>query len=320
MERMTTRQVAAALRASAVFGAKSDIQIPAEFFGDASGARIRNGDDAAAIPDGDGFLLFAAEGILPSLVRLDPYLAGRSAVLANVNDIYAMGGRPIALVDVLAADGAASRELCRGMRDGAARYGVPIVGGHTARAAGAPSLSVAILGRARRLVTSFDASPGDRLVLVTNDDGRWLADHGYWNATLPVNDPALPGHLELLPAAAEAGLVHAGKDVSMSGVAGTVLMLAEGSRVGARLDLEAVSPPPGVPLVPWLLAFMSYGFVLAVRPDAVEAFRAPFQARGLRAEVIGEVTAGSAVTLHQGADQATLWDWRERPFTGMGRA
>jgi AIR synthase-related protein len=321
MDLLTLPQVVGALRASAVFRAKGDIRTAAEFFRTAAGdAAIRNGDDAAAIPDGDGYLLLAAEGIIPALVRRDPYLAGRSAVLANVNDIYAMGGRPLALVDVVGADCAAARELCRGMRDGAARYGVPIVGGHLLRGGADVSLSVAVLGRARSLVTSFDAQPGDRLVLVTNDDGCWLEDHGYWNATLTRNDARLRDHLELIPRAAEAGLVRAGKDVSMSGISGTVLMLAEASGVGARVDLDAVAPPPGVPLVPWLLAFMSYGFVLAVRPEALPALAAPFLERGLRAAEIGSVTTGSEVTLRWGPDEAVLWDWRAQPFTGMRAA
>lgn len=316
MDLLTVRQVAAALRASAVFRAKSDIRTAAAFFGGVSG-EIRNGDDAAAIPDGDGFLLLAAEGILPSLVRADPYLAGRCAVLANVNDVYAMGGRPIALVDVIGARDDAARELCRGMRDAAARYRVPVVGGHVLRTSTDVSLSVAVLGRARSLVTSFDAVPGHRLVLVTNDDGHWLADHGFWNATLARNEASLPEDLELVPRAAEAGLVRAGKDVSMSGISGTVLMLAEASRVGARLNLDAVAPPPGVPLVPWLLAFMSYGFVLAVRPEALDAFVAPFHRRGLRATDVGCITAGSAVVLRWGRDETTLWDWLSEPFTGI---
>lgn len=319
MRRLTVKQIAAALRESTVFRAKCDIRTAAAFFAGAPG-EIRNGDDAAAIPDGDGFLLLAAEGILPSLVRRNPYLAGRCAVLANVNDVYAMGGRPIALVDVIGAEGEAAHELCRGMRDAAARYRVPVVGGHVLRTSTDVSLSAAVLGRARSLVTSFDAVPGDRLVLVTNDDGLWLADHGFWNATLARNEASLPGDLELLPRAAEAGWVRSGKDVSMSGLSGTVLMLAEASGVGARLDLDAAAPPPGVPIVPWLLAFMSYGFVLAVRPEALDALVAPFHARGLRAADVGCITAGSAVVLCRGRQEATLWDWRSEPFTGMAAA
>jgi uncharacterized protein len=309
------------LRASPVFRAKTQIQPVAELLGlgPAPGG-IRNGDDAAAIPDRDGWLLLAADGILPALVERDPYLAGRCAVLANVNDVYAMGGRPTALVDVLGAPSdAAAAELCRGLRDGAARYQVPLVGGHVLRTAGQGSLAVAILGRARALITSFDACPGDRLLLVANRDGRWMEPDGFWNATLARNDAGLLPSLELLPAAAEAGLVHAGKDVSMSGIAGTAVMLAEASGVGARLDLDALGPPEGVPLARWLLAFMSYGFLLAVRPEACRALAAPFLARGLEAATVGEITGGSEVVLARGGETAPLWDWRRAGFTGFAR-
>src|SRR5258707_1510679 len=67
---------------------------------DLAGA-IRLGDDCAAIPDNDGFLLFAGEGMLESFVADDPWFAGYSAVMVNLSDIAAMGGRPLAIVDIL---------------------------------------------------------------------------------------------------------------------------------------------------------------------------------------------------------------------------
>ena len=49
---------------------------------DLAGA-TRLGDDCAAIPDGDGWLLFAAEGMLPSFIADDPWFAGYSAVMVT---------------------------------------------------------------------------------------------------------------------------------------------------------------------------------------------------------------------------------------------
>src|SRR4051794_35582433 len=63
--------------------------------------RVRVGDDCAAIPDGDAWLLFAAEGMLESFVASDPWFAGYSAVMVNLSDVASMGGRPLAIVDVL---------------------------------------------------------------------------------------------------------------------------------------------------------------------------------------------------------------------------
>lgn len=65
---------------------KKDIQVAARYLGEGVG------DDCAAIADGDGYLLLAAEGLLPQFLASDPWFAGWSAVMVNVSDIYAMGG------------------------------------------------------------------------------------------------------------------------------------------------------------------------------------------------------------------------------------
>jgi selenophosphate synthetase-related protein len=59
------------------------------------------GDDCAAIPDGDGWLLFAIEGFVDDFVQAMPWFAGWSGVMVNLSDIAAMGGRGIAVVDAL---------------------------------------------------------------------------------------------------------------------------------------------------------------------------------------------------------------------------
>jgi len=319
--RIDPERLAETLRASKVFKGKRHIRaVSRTLSGFARDQGIVNGDDAAAIPDGDGYLLLAADGITTSLIQDNPYLAGRCAVLANVNDIYAMGGRPIAMVDVLGTvDDAAAMEICRGMRDNAARFGVPVVGGHILRTQFEPCLSLAILGRARSLITSFDAAPGDALVLVTKKNGLWLGQYGFYNCTPDAEDATLVSNLELLPLAAEAGLVSAGKDVSMAGIAGTTLMLAESSKVGAVIDLDTIAPPEGADLAQWLLAFFSYGFVLAVDPAKTARLCEHFTRAGVCAHKIGETRPGSSVVLRASGQEALLWDHRDTPFTGFSK-
>ena len=92
--------LATRLKASPALAAKADIGIVAARLGLAQGA-IRVGDDCAAIPDGDGHLLFAAEGFISAFVDADPWFAGWCGVMVNLSDVAAMGGRPIAVVDVV---------------------------------------------------------------------------------------------------------------------------------------------------------------------------------------------------------------------------
>src|ERR1700688_3657917 len=90
------------------------------------------GDDCAAIRDGESWLLLAAEGMLPTFVADDPWFAGYSAVMVNLSDVSAMGGRPLAIVDVLWAPGLSQAgPIWEGMIAASKAYGVPIVGGHT---------------------------------------------------------------------------------------------------------------------------------------------------------------------------------------------
>ncbi|HSJ01126.1 MAG TPA: AIR synthase related protein, partial [Verrucomicrobium sp.] len=134
--------------------------------------KIAIGDDTAAIPEGDGFLLFAAEGMMEGFIELDPWFAGYSAVMVNLSDIAAMGGRALGVVDALwASSDAQAGDMLAGMRAAAERYGVPLLGGHSNLRAPQGQLAVAVLGHARRLITSFDARPGDRLLVAVDLKG-----------------------------------------------------------------------------------------------------------------------------------------------------
>lgn len=60
--------LAATLRASHGIAAKRDIAAVAARLGISSGSVVPVGDDCAAIPDGDGFLLLAIEGFINEFV------------------------------------------------------------------------------------------------------------------------------------------------------------------------------------------------------------------------------------------------------------
>ncbi len=273
------------------------------------------GDDCAAIKDGDSYLLFAIEGMTGEFVQEMPWFAGYSAVMVNISDIYAMGGRPLAVVNALwSAGSVAAEQLLKGMAAASKVYGVPIVGGHSNTRSSHGQLAVSILGRANRLLSSFNASPGDKLMMAIDMRGRFESIYPYWNASTKAPPERLREDLEILPRLAESGLCDAAKDISMAGVLGTSLMLLECSGVGARIDMTRLPTPPQVPILRWLSAFPSYGFLLSVRPQHEEAVRAMFHERHLTCETIGEATEGHRVLLEQEEEQATLWDFDQCPF------
>ena len=213
-----------------------------------------------------------------------PWFAGWCGVMVNISDVAAMGGRPIAVVDAIWAAGeAAAMPLLDGMRAASETYGVPIVGGHTNTRTDRSQLSVAILGRAKRLLTSFDARPADRLIAAIDLRGRYREPFSNWEAATDAPPARLKGDLEVLPSLAEAGLAAAAKDISQGGLVGTAMMLAECSRVGASIDVARLPKPDGVALERWLQTFPSYGFLLAVRPQNVAAVIDRFDERGIAA-------------------------------------
>ncbi|MGY6161366.1 sll0787 family AIR synthase-like protein [Paraburkholderia strydomiana] len=275
------------------------------------------GDDCAAIADGDGYLLLAIEGLVSDFVETMPWFAGYSSVMVNISDVYAMGGRPLAVVDALWSDGLESAEqILAGMAAASSAYGVPVVGGHSNTRSAEPQLAVSILGRARALLSSFNARPGDSLVMAVDLRGRFEDPYPFWNASVGAPAERLRDDLELLPQLAERGLCEAAKDISMAGVLGTSLMLLECSGVGARIDLDAIPRPDGVDFERWLSAFPSYGFLLSVRDEHVDEVHACFAQRGLASATIGSVDASREVVLTQQGDSALLWNFRESAFIG----
>ena len=297
--------LAISLRNSIGIAAKADIAAVAAGLGLSSSA-VRVGDDCAAIPDGDGFLLLAIEGFMNEFVAAEPWFAGWCGAMVNISDIAAMGGTPVAVVDALFAEGATqAAPILAGMRAAAAAYG---------------QLSVAILGRAKKLLTSFDARPGEILLAAIDLRGAYRPYFSNWDAASNAPPERLRGDLEILPHLAQAELCKAAKDISQGGLIGTAIMLAECSGVEIVIDVDAVPIPGGVALERWLSSFPSFGFLFSVPPENAEAVIAQFAAREIAAAAIGVVRHGSRVIVAQGDAAETIWDFSQRALLGCGEA
>ena len=325
LENLSLAALTEELRGRVELGMKRDIQLPSRVFAGATKsawfptrAPILNGDDTAALPDADGYSLFAAEGIRPELVAADPWFAGFCSVLVNLSDVAAMGGRPWAIVDVLFMGSGQNQRVLEGMLAASELFGVPIVGGHTARVSGPTMLAVAVLGRAKRLISGHAARPGQTLVMAVDLRGSFRGSGGAFNAATTASAQQLRASLAVLPELAEAGLVGAGKDISMAGTCGSLAMLLETSGVGAVLDIERIPAPPDVEPLRWLTAFPSYGYVLAVDDTAVSSVCARFDAVGVTCAAVGTVVDSRRLVLRYAGEEAVYLDLSERPLTGFG--
>ncbi|MDJ0571234.1 MAG: sll0787 family AIR synthase-like protein [Pleurocapsa sp. MO_192.B19] len=294
---------------------KQDIQIASQILGLQTDNSIPVGDDCAAIPDEDGYLLLAAEGMWHVLVESDPWFAGWCAVMVNVSDIAAMGGKAIAVVDTIwTEDTAKARPLLAGMKAASKAYNVPIVGGHTNFKSVYNALSVAILGRSKKLISSFKAQPGDLLVAAIDLQGEMHPKFPFWNAATKSDPVRLQQNLQVLPYLAESNLCAAGKDISMGGIIGTLLMLIEASNCGANLNLDRIFYPLSIPLELWLLCFPSYGFLLSIQKKNINLVKKCFSQQDINFAVVGEINNSSKLVLQSQEKTHLFWDWKKDKF------
>ena len=282
------------------------------------------GDDAAVIPFKDEYLLLAADGMMTKLLRNEPYAAGKASVMVTVNDIYSMGGRPMAMVNVLASGDEAHRsKIIDGIKKGCEKLNVPMVGGHLHpdAPADAPSLSVAILGRATKLLRSHLAEPGDDLVFAADLSGQvGCSSVTSWDANSGKTTEELLFRLETLPLIAEQEWACACKDVSNAGLLGTLSIMMENSGTGALIDLDVIPCPAPLSLSQWLVSFQSFGFILSAKPEFSTKIIAVFNKRGIDAAVVGKVLDGRTVTVASGLESKTLFDFEREQITGITRA
>ena len=290
-----------------------------------SGPQLPNyGDDAAVIPFKDEYLLLAADGMMTKLLQNEPYAAGKASVMVTVNDIYSMGGRPLAMVNVLASGDEAQRsKIIDGIKKGCEKLNVPMVGGHLHPDAPheAPSLSVAILGRAKKLLRSHLAEPGDELIFAADLTGQTgCSSVTSWDANSGKTTDELLFRLEALPIIAEQGWACACKDVSNAGLLGTLSIMMENSGAGALIDLDLIPCPAPLELSQWLISFQSFGFILSAKPEFSSRIIELFRERGISAAVIGKVLGGNTVTVSSASKSQVLFDFQHDKITGISRS
>lgn len=276
------------------------------------------GDDGAVVEDDGRLLVVGGEAMLPAFVAGDPYGAGIGAMVANVNDLAAMGARPLAIVDTLVGSAAVCAEILRGMRWAGERYDVPVVGGHLTDGDGPPAFSAFGLGRASAVLSATHTRPGQALIVAACVNGGMRDDFLFFRS-FEQQGFDLAGDVRLLADIAESGAAVAAKDVSMAGMIGSLAMLLEANRLGATVDLEAVPVPPGVPLGDWVCCFPSYAFLLAGPAERAAEIVSMFAGRGITAAVVGELDESGAVRLASGGSSAVVFDLRSEAVTRLAR-
>ncbi|HJJ27843.1 MAG TPA: methanogenesis marker 2 protein [Methanocorpusculum sp.] len=283
------------------------------------------GEDAAVIRQGHTALLLAADGIWNQLMDVDPYWAGYCAILVNVHDIAAMGGRPVAMVDVLSASSdALMAQVSAGMHDAAVAFDVPIVGGHLHPDAPYNVIDVSILGVADidNIIYSSRAAPGNVILCAMDLNGRVHPSAKMnWDCVTMKTPEVLRKQIAVMKELAEHHLVTAGKDISNPGILGTLGMLLEASNAGAEVDLTAIPRPDldavNVPFEQWVRMYPGMAFILTVEPDAVEKVCRAFRKTGMACQQIGRVNDSHSLVIAKGDAKTTLFNFHSSGITNI---
>ena len=275
------------------------------------------GEDAAVIRhNAEDALLLAADGIWSRLMEADPFWAGYCAVLVNIHDIAAMGGRPVAMVDILSAVNDQIRdEVVRGMVTASSQFGVPIVGGHLHPDTPYSVVDVAILGTARmsEIIFSHTAEEGDSVVAAIDLDGRVHPSCCFnWDSVTMKSAAVVRAQILVMEDLGREHLVTAGKDISNPGVIGTLGMLLEVSGKGAVVNLESIPRPDlaalGISFEHWVRMYPGMGFILTVKPENVDEVCRRFADVGMAAAAIGEVNGDRCLTVRYLGRETQVFD------------
>jgi putative methanogenesis marker protein 2 len=281
------------------------------------------GDDAAIIDiDGNEYILFAADGIWGRLVNASPWWAGYTSVLVNVNDIAAMGGKPIAMVNVLSSDNKnVCKEVIRGIRDGIAKFGVPMVGGHLHPDTPYTSLSVAIIGTVKKgsEIRSGTALVGDCIIAAYDMEGKIGPNSPYSFDSTTMKEPEeVRAKYRVMQVLGEKKLVTAGKDISNPGLIGTLGMLLETSGKGAHVDLTRIPMPEiNIDLTQWLMIHPATGFIVTSLPENESEVIRLFESAGYAAANIGIIEDASKLDICNKDECVTVFDFRKDAVTGL---
>ncbi|MCX6686299.1 MAG: methanogenesis marker 2 protein [Methanoregula sp.] len=276
------------------------------------------GEDAAVIEHHGEALLLAADGIWSKLMEADPYWAGYCSILVNIHDIAAMGGRPLAMVDVfsITKDSHIHEQALKGMHDASLQFGVPIVGGHLHPDAPNSVIDVSILGCARldSIIYSHTAEEGDLVVAAIDLNGRVHPSCMLnWDSVTMKSPDIVRAQIALLEQVGRDHLVTAGKDISNPGLIGTLGMLLEVSGKGAKVDLGLIPRPDlaahNMTFEQWVKMYPGMGFVLTAKERNVPELIRRFASVGMTAKAIGTVDTTKKLRIYYEGNETLVFDF-----------
>ncbi|PKK86574.1 MAG: thiamine-phosphate kinase [Thermoplasmata archaeon HGW-Thermoplasmata-1] len=301
-------------------GERAAIRAIVEKLGDASAHYT--GDDCAAIPCGDSYILVTTDMITRKThiaPEMTPRQVGWFSVAISLSDIAAKGGRPMGVVLAFGAPRDTElryiEDMAAGAADCAASYGTAIIGGDMKEN---PELTVC--GTAIGIVKKEHFMPRagaseDNLLCVTGELGKAGAGHYAVSSGLKFLRELSKALFEPAPrvkegmALAESGAVTSCMDLS-DGLANSLHQLVEpnaNGKVGFEVEERLVPVSKEAVIVEdrgkktgldyALYSGGDYELLFTVKKERLEKARGALKSCGCELTVIGKVTGDGAVSL-----------------------
>ncbi len=285
-------------------------------------------ENAGVIDIGDGWAVVMKVESHNHPSAVEPYEGAATGVGGIVRDIFAMGARPIALLNSLRfgpLTDVHNRYLFEGVVSGISGYGncigVPDVGGEvyfSPSYSGNPLVNAMCVGllRHENLRSASAGKAGNLLMLVGADTGRdgihgasGLASRSFEDErelrpTVQVGNPFLEKTLiEACLEAAESDAVIGIQDLGAAGLTSASVESANSGGVGIRIDVAQVARrEEGMAPYEVMLSESQERMLVIVERGREKEVQAVFDRWDLRSDIIGEATADGDATILDGGE------------------
>ena len=288
---------------------------------------VNPGDENAGVVDiGDGYaIVFKIESHNhPSAI--EPYQGAATGIGGIVRDIFAMGARPIALLNSLRFGpllNDRNKYIFDGVVSGISGYGncigVPNIGGEIVFAecySGNPLVNAMCIGllKVDELIKATSGSSGNLLILAgsgTGKDGihgasglasRSFEDERELRPTVQVGNPFLEKILiESCLEVAKSGKIDGMQDLGAAGLTSASVECAASGSTGIEIDIDLV-PRRDDEMSPYevMLSETQERMLVSVKPENAETVKRIFDRWDIDNSIIGKVTTSNRVHIVSG--------------------
>ncbi len=269
------------------------------------------GQDSAAIKNNNDMLtLITTDRIKTSYIENFPLGAGFSSILVGVDDIYACGGKPLAVSIIISFKNQIfGQKMIDGICKGSKLFKVPIVRGHT-NIKEFNELSSTVIGEIKRdeYISATNAQDKDAIILAVDFSGKvGRASKLHWDTVTYKSSKEVLHKRKSMNEIAKLKIVNSAKDISNGGIFGTILQLINYSKVGAGINIEKIVIPPiliekDYNLETFIQMYLTTSYILTAQQEHCEEIIKTFNNHGLTATVIGEIITKKVLKINDGKD------------------